>query len=149
MTGRHGRSVWDFLALRHPRNGGGFTSYPHLTLAVHDDHLEVAVTIPNGVPNPIRLRFLDLGTDGLVDLHAAIVHRARPLIRRGGSVHAYAVQRHYPNQRSSPIIDARIDFNVQVSQPTSSGGVRRQPEWAQFLPNSFGGSDQTSSSVTW
>ena len=49
ITGRGQRAVWDFLSLIDRPKRGLFTSYPHLTLAVHADHLEVAVTIPNGV----------------------------------------------------------------------------------------------------
>ncbi len=49
ITGRGERGVWDFLSLADRPKRGSFTSYPHLSLAVHEDYLEAATTIPNGV----------------------------------------------------------------------------------------------------
>src|SRR5205823_3703591 len=46
IKGRTGSSVWDFLSLRDRPDGSAFTKYPHLTLAVRADYLEVAITIP-------------------------------------------------------------------------------------------------------
>jgi len=49
ITGRGGRGVWDFLSLKDRPKRGSFTSYPHLTLGVQAEFIEIAVTIPNGV----------------------------------------------------------------------------------------------------
>ncbi len=132
ITGKALDFVWDFLPLK-DRPKGAFTRYPHMTLGVHSDHLEVGITIPNGVAGVVRRRFVSLGADGLIQLNARILQRAKKLVRRGGTVQVYAVQRHYPGQRSAPIVDARMDFVLETSQPISRRGVRRQPEWVTFF----------------
>lgn len=110
-----------------------FTRYPHLTLAVHADHLEVAITIPNGVIRPVRRRLVDLGPEGLIALNAKILRRARRVLSRGAWVQAYALQRHYLGQRSSAITDARMNFRLETSQPRRVGRVKRQPEWVRLF----------------
>lgn len=133
ITGRRGNVVWDFLPLKDRPKRGAFTGYPHLTLAVHADHLEVAVTIPNGVIRPVRQRLMDLGTDRLIAINGRILRRAHRLIARGAWVQAYALQRHYLSQRSSAITDAMLTFRLETSQPRRSGRVKRQPEWVELF----------------
>jgi hypothetical protein len=133
ITGRSGDFVWDYLSLLDRPKRGTFTSYPHLTLGIHDDHLEVAITIPNSVARQIRKRFLNLGAEGLIKLNSAVLSRARKILAQGGQVQAYAVQRHYPSQRSSGVVDARMHFRLEIAERTPRGGVRRQPEWVEFF----------------
>jgi hypothetical protein len=133
ITGRSGSAVWDFLSLADRPTRGSFTSYPHLTLAVHDDHLEVAITIPNGVIRAVRRRLIDLGAEGLIELNAQILKRARRILSLGGRFEAYALQRHYVSQRSQATIDARMTFDLQTSQPRGVGRVKRQAEWVSLF----------------
>ncbi len=133
ITGRGGSAVWDFLPLQDRPKRGAFTGYPHLTLAVHADHLEVAVTIPNSVIRPIRQRLINLGSDRLIVINGEILRRARRLIARGAWVQAYALQRHYLSQRSSAITDAMLTFRLETSQPRRMGRVKRQPEWIELF----------------
>lgn len=137
ITGRGGSAVWDFLSLRDRPKGGSFTSYPHLTLGVHADHLEVAVTIPNGVVRTVRQRLAELGSDGLAKLNARIVKKARRVLSRGAWVRAYAVQRHYVSQRSPAITDARMDFKLETCLSPNGGRVKCQPEWLQLFAELF------------
>lgn len=133
ITGRGGRAVWDFLSLKDRPKRGAFTGYPHLTLAIHVDHLEAAITIPNGVIRPVRQRLIDLGSDRLTAINAKILRRARRLISRGAWVQAYALQRHYLGQRSPAITDAMLTFRLETSQSRNSGRVKRQPEWVELF----------------
>jgi hypothetical protein len=133
ITGRGESAVWDFLSLADRPKTGSFTSWPHLTLGVHEDYLEVAITIPNGVVGKVRTGLIDLNVEGLVKLNKDIIRRARRIISRGGSIHAYAVQRHYPSQRSAPITDARMEFKLQTSQVGGDGRVKRQPQWVKLF----------------
>lgn len=133
ITGRSGRVVWDFLSLTDRPKGGPSTSHPHLTLAVHTDHLEASVTIPHGVARPVRRRLADLGPEGLTAVNAAILRRARRLIARGASVQAHALQRHYLSQRSPAVTDAALAFRLETSQPRGGGRVKRQPEWVELF----------------
>lgn len=133
ITGRAGTYVWDFIPMKDRPAGGAFTSYPHLTLAVHADLLEVAVTIPNGVIPAVRKRLVTLGREGLIGLNAEIVRKARRITSLGGRVDAYAVQRHYASQRSPATTDARVAFDIRTSQPRGAGRVKTQPEWVELF----------------
>jgi hypothetical protein len=128
ITGRGGNTVCDFLPLI-GRPKGTFTAYPHLTLYVRADHLEVAVTIPNGVVPLVRRRLADLKREGLVGLNAKILRRAKRILSLGAWVQAEALQRHYLGQRSPAITDARLSFKLETSQPRRRDRVKRQPEW--------------------
>ena len=54
-----------------------FTNYPHLSLEVYTDQLQVAVTIPNGVARAVRKRLTDLGDKGLIELNGQILEKGR------------------------------------------------------------------------
>lgn len=129
ITGRAGSSVWDFLPLADRPKRGLFTSYPHLTLSVHADRLEVAITIPNGVMRAVRRRLVALGPEALTVLNAKILRRAKRVLSRGGWVEAYAEQGHFLGQRSSRTRDARLQFKLETSQPRGGRRVKHQPEW--------------------
>jgi hypothetical protein len=138
ITGRGGTAVWDFLSLSDRPKTAPFTSYPHLTLAVQTDHLEVAITIPNGVVAPVRKRLARLGEEGLVALNSEILGRAKGILEAGGWIEAYAVQRHFPSQRSSAVTDARVTFNLETSRPRGTRLVKRQPEWVRLFAGLLG-----------
>ena len=56
------------------------------------------------------------------------------ILARGGSIQAYAVQRHYRSQRSPEIVDARMDFKLETCHSdVDSGRVKCQPEWVQLF----------------
>jgi hypothetical protein len=133
ITGRGGRAVWDCLSLKDRPSRSPFTKYPHLTLAVHEDHLEVSLTIPHEVIQPVRQRFRELGPDRLAEVNGKILRRARRLIAKGGWVEAHAHQRHYKAQRSPAISDARVTFRLETSQSRRSGPVKPQPEWLELF----------------
>lgn len=133
IRGRTGRAVWNFLQLKDRPEDGAHTAYPHLTLAVHADHLEVSLTIPHRVIRPVKKRLGDLGAEKLGSINATILRRARRLISRGAWVKAYAIQRHYLSQSSQAITDAELVFRLETSQPRNHGRVKRQPEWVQLF----------------
>lgn len=133
ITGRGENAVWDFLSLMDRPKRGPFTSYPHLTLSVTANHLKPAITIPNGVVRRGRTGLRELGPGGLIALNAEIVSRAKRILSRGAWVEAFAVQRHYLGQRSSAVIDARMNFNLETSLPRRVGRVKRQPEWVTLF----------------
>ncbi len=128
ITGRGQRSVWDVLLLTDRPKKQSFRSYPHLTLAVHVDHLEVAITIPNRVAATIRRRLGDQGTDGPMQLNSNILKRGQKIISLDGWIEAYALQRHYPS-RTKPVADARMDFKLETGIDPGRDGIKFQPEW--------------------
>lgn len=135
ITGTGARFVWDFLTLvakEWPKKPN-FTAYPHLTLSVRDELLAVSVTIPDKVMPPIRAKLKLLNPDELESLHSKILNRSKRLRKIGASIEAYALQRHYPSQRSLPITDARVDFKLETSRYIKGSGVRVQPEWTEMF----------------
>ena len=131
ITGRGARSVWDFLSLKDRPKHGSFTSYPHLTLSVQAEFIEIAVTIPNGVTRTVRQRLVDLGVDGLIALNEQISKRTRRIVDGHGWCGAYALQRHYLSQRSIGIMDARLTFKLETSQRRGRSAVKRRSEWVE------------------
>jgi len=125
--------VWDFLSLTSRPKGSMFTSYPHLSLAIHADHLEVAVTIPNDVVTPVRDRLRNLGAKGLTALHHCLVRNAEHIRHVGGWIEAYAHQRHYISQSSPPITDAKVRFKLETTDPGGGNGVKHQPAWTELF----------------
>lgn len=93
----------------------------------------MAITIPNSVSQSIFSRLAALGPDQMIALNARVLRRARRLISRGASVQAYALQRHYPGQRATPIVDAEVRFRLETSQPRNNAGVKRQLEWLELF----------------
>jgi hypothetical protein len=77
----------------------------------------------------MRRNLSKLDVAGITALHEQILARSRRLLKRGASVRAYALQRHYPNQRSDGIVDARLNFDLRAVVPIAAGGVRYQPQW--------------------
>jgi hypothetical protein len=137
IKGRGGSGVWDYLLLKDRPEGAKSTNYPHLTLGVHRDELEIGITIPNSVAGDVRKRLKELGTDGLKTLNERILRRARAVLSmndsKGTRLEAYALQRHYRSQSSPAITDAELRYKLETSQTGKSGKVKRQSEWAELF----------------
>lgn len=133
ITGSRGRGVWDYLSLTERPQRGGFTSYPHLTLGVNDEGLNVAVTIPNGVVPYVRRQLAALSNDELAKMNGLILRRAQLTIGRDSRVEAYAVQRHHVSRSAPATEDARVYFRLETSQGRSGGKVHPQPKWARLF----------------
>jgi len=135
ITGREGTAVWDFLPLREARDRCSFTSYPHLTLGVQDQRVHVIVTLPNGAPAYMRKKLIDGGLDAFkvlvmsvearVSRAARVFKSARPIIE--------VVQRHYPSQRSTPVVDARLEFDPRTVGNSANGNVKKQEQWLEAV----------------
>lgn len=137
ITGRDSALVWGYLQLRERPKDKPHTAYPHLTLALHEDHLEVSVTIPNDVNIKVKRRLNALGVDGVAKINKQILRNGKRLIKAGATIDAVAMQRHYISQSSDPKVDATLIFRLETSQPMiqrRSGKrdrdrVKPQPEW--------------------
>lgn len=133
IPGEGGTYIWDFLSLRGRPAGKGHTRFPHLTLAIHTDHLEIAVSIPDKIPPELRRGLAGLGESRMRELHREIVNRATPLLGDDGWVEVFALQRHYRSQSSPPIVDARMSFKLETSLADAAGRVKHQPEWMELF----------------
>jgi len=124
-------NVWDFIPLVEARNAKLFTDYPHATMGIHPMWTTVAVTIPNGVKGRLKGRLKEIGHDGFEDLLSGIERRLRKVLLTVPSSQPmlYLVQRHYPSQRSSPVVDGRIDVDLRTMLESSEIVLKHQPMW--------------------
>lgn len=135
ITGQTGEAVWDFLPLRAAKSAENFTDFPHLTMGISRTRPVATITVPNGVKGGFRTRLRDIGFDGFREIILEIERRQRPLVKKslGATSCMYALQRHFPSQRSSGIVDARIETDLRTMLPAGSGGVKHQPQWAEAI----------------
>jgi hypothetical protein len=135
LTGRGSDPVWDFIPLRSARGAKNFTDNPHLTITMNPEGAGATITVPNGVRGGFRSRLTEVGPEGFRALMARLEKGTRSVRRRskGSAVKAYVVQRHYPSQRSIPVVDARLQVDLRTLTPGSDGGVKYQPEWIEAM----------------
>jgi hypothetical protein len=128
--------VWDFIPLRKARNATLFTEYPHATMGIHPKWTSVAVTIPNGVRGGIKGHLKEIGKDGFCDLLSSIEQRLRRVLKAAPNSQPifYLVQRHYKTQRSSPVVDGRMDVDLRTAL-NSGIGLKYQPMWFESIYN--------------
>jgi hypothetical protein len=138
ITGRQAAAVWDFLSLTAATKGENFTKYPHLTLGILSHAVEAVVTVPNAVNGVMRRNLVELGEEGFTMLAEDIVTNLKPLLRKhkGATPWFRGIQRRYPSQRSTPYVDATIDFDLRTAV-SSSGPPKTQPRWLSAAYGSF------------
>ena len=133
ISGRYGTAVWDFLRLQAARGAPLFTKYPHLTMAIEHDRVLAMITVPDGVKTEFRRGLIDLGQDGFVQLMEKIDRNILAALRGDGGAAPMiiTVQRRYPTQRSSAIVDAKVEFDLRTAfqHPRGSTPVKMQPQW--------------------
>ena len=130
ITGRDATAVWDFLPLTAARQEASFTACPHLTLSIQSARTLAIVTLPSAVPSRMRVNVTALGLDGFKSLLRGAekgIGRASRHIR-GASPCLEVVQRHYPTQRSTPVLDARLEFDLRTTVGQGQGSVKLQPQ---------------------
>ncbi|MFH1745551.1 MAG: hypothetical protein ABIG44_00765 [Planctomycetota bacterium] len=133
ITGREGSAVWDFLPIRQAKGTKNFTAYPHLTMGIQSKRVLVMVTVPNGIKAPLRRSLLSLGETGFEELALRIGSNLDRLLRKAKGAKPWmdVCQRHYLSQRSAPIEDARLEFDLRTVFPRKKKqrSVKPQPQW--------------------
>jgi hypothetical protein len=130
ITGRDATRVWDFLRLKQAKGVKNFTEFPHLTMGIHDDQLIAIVTVPNGIRREFRKRLLSGGRDQFRVLFEQLNLRLTNALKdsHGAVPWVEILQRRYPSQKSEPIIDATLRFDLR----TAFGGgseIKHQQQW--------------------
>jgi hypothetical protein len=131
ITGSGAEQVWDFLPLVAARNAKQFTSFPHLTVALHKSWARAAVTVPNGVKGGFRTKLAECGPEGFMQLLAELEKGLRPIIKRsqGAKPMIYVLQRHYRSQKSPAEVDAQLEADLRTAVPDIKDDVKYQPQW--------------------
>ncbi len=148
ITGREEASpwgVWNFLPLIQARNEGNFTKCPHLTLSVQYERVFACVTLPNSLKRQYRRNLLRGGKASFLhqieDVCKDIEERLRSV--EGAAPWLEIVQRRYPTQRSAPIVDARLEFDMRTARGETARrskgrrAVKLQPEWLGTVYETF------------
>jgi len=135
ITGRAGSGVWDFMPLHVAQGAKSFTDYPHFTMAIRQENAGGAFTIPNSDRSGFRRKLKQLGESGFISLLTDVEQRLQPVLSSSANskAHVYAVQRHYPSQRSAGIKDARLEADLRTIIPGNTSGVKCQPQWVEAI----------------
>jgi hypothetical protein len=142
ITGRDTTSVWDFVQLSDAKTSANFKEFPHFTVGIHQEYLNVVVIVPHGIRSEFRANLLAGGLEQFQFLFKTILDRLSKSL--GGLEGAYPsvemVQRRYPTQRQEPLLDAKLEFDLRTafenthSQKTSP---KLQPEWLEAAYNAL------------
>lgn len=135
ITGKDGLYVWDFLRLKESRNAKNHTEYPHITFSIHHDFANVAITIPNGTYGKIRSNLFDLEFADFEEVFKAFLKASGLILKMDKNIKPFVnvMQRHYFTQRSIPVTDARIIFDLRTSFSDSKGSEKYQPQWLRTV----------------
>lgn len=139
ITGTSGTSVWDFLRLGKVDGDDAFTKRPHLTLAIQRDRALVQVTIPNGMDGKLRKALVNMGQTGFTEMLSKVLKEGNAVMKAdpGASPYLMLLQRHYLSQRSEPITDALLEFDLRTIFPVDKKIVKAQPEWVNAAFHGF------------
>jgi hypothetical protein len=139
ITGTGGNSVWDFLRIGKVDGDDAFTKRPHLTFAIQRDRALVQLTIPNGMDGKLRKALVNLGQPGFADMLSMVLKEGNTVLKAdpGAAPYLMLLQRHYLSQRSDPITDALLEFDLRTIFPVDKKTVKSQPEWVNAAFQSF------------
>ena len=133
ITGKAAPGVWDYLGLKAHRKFAVHTQFPHLTLYLTSRHMEIVVTVPNAVDRRVRRALVgETQTEFTAHLKDVCTHLDR-LTRQTKGLRAAKPwmeirQRHYASQRSEPVVDGEMNFDLRAAIGKTRG-VKNQPEW--------------------
>jgi hypothetical protein len=138
ITGRQGDGIWDFLSLAPESGKSTFTKYPHLSVAINSQAVEAMVTVPHAVNTTMRKNLIRLGEVGFRGIVENVVNNLNPLLleHTGATPWFRGIQRRYPSQRATPLVDAIIEFDLRTAIPGGSP-PKAQPRWLAAAYGSF------------
>lgn len=137
ITDQH--AVWDYFSWKGHARNQLFTYSPHFTFSIGPDLAEATITIPNSVQSSIRnrLRAAAKSDEAFLDATAAFLKVANAAFGRVAGVRPVAklLQRRYPSQRSEPIKDAELVFDLRTAAVPSRrrGAPKHQPQWLDVM----------------
>jgi hypothetical protein len=131
ITGKSSDAVWDFLRLSAAGTDESFTKYPHLTVAIENDHALAQVTIPNGLDGSLVRKLKAAGYEAFKGLIFEFLRNVEPILTANATATPFVkvVQRHYPSQRSVPIYDASLELDPRTAFDIEDTMVKFQEQW--------------------
>jgi len=131
ITGSGANAVWDFLPFLASQAARNSKSFPHLTLAVQAHRALAIVSLPNAVPGRMRRNLTDLGNEEFGTLVGKVEAGITKAIGKiaGAAPFMEAVQKRYLSQRSTPIDDARLEFDLRTAASSPQAPVKVQSQW--------------------
>ncbi len=136
ITGQQSSYVWDYLRIQESKKVKAFTKYPHLTLGIHAEFVNIGLTIPNGVKNEIRNRLFELEYPDFMKVFSDLVSSSEKIIALDKAVKPFTnlLQRHYHSQRSLPTEDASLSFDFRTAFKQKTKVTEKyQPEWLKTI----------------
>lgn len=132
--------LWDFLKFK-PRDGKvkNFIHYPHCTVGIGETYCEAHITFPSAIDATLRKR---LCGDSLEDFIASLSQANDSIKKELKGVSGYkpiirVMQRRYPSQKSIPIMDGKMEFDLRVvfgdAKPEKGPAIKRQIEWVSAV----------------
>jgi hypothetical protein len=130
--------LWDFISfIPADHSDPAFQEFPHCTVGIGPVDAEAMITFPHRMPPALRKLLhgesFDEFTTRLETASTALgralkgLKAYRPMIR--------VMQRRYKTQRSTPMMDGRIEFDLRATfgddNPHFGPPIRRQPQWAR------------------
>ncbi len=135
ITGKGGSSVWDYLPVRQARKAESFVQYPHLTLAIQQDHVLAELIVPHNIKRAFKRKLIELGDMRFFELLRSVERRLARALKgaRGAAPLILTYQRRYPTQRSPAIVDAKLEFDLRTAFKSVKGKPRigYQPQWLE------------------
>lgn len=135
ITRGDGGGVWDYIPLRAARGTGSFTDFPHFTLGLQPSRVGASITVPNGIKGGLKKRLREDGPVAFVEVVTEIESNVRPVLKRCARAKPviYALQRHYPHQRSSGVQDASLECDLRTCVHVEGSAVKQQPQWLDAI----------------
>ncbi len=125
------------------KDADSFTQCPHLTHGLNRTALDAIVTFPNSMRGDLRRRLVGLGEEGFFEVVAEIERNLRPVLKDipGARPLFRSIQRHYKSQRSVPMVDALLEFDLRTAvggrSAGGAAGVKPQSQWLSAAFDAF------------
>jgi hypothetical protein len=130
--------LWDFISFM-PADGShpAFQEFPHCTVGIGPVDAEAMITFPHRMPPARRKR---LHGESFEEFTARLETANTALRRALKGLKGYCpmirvMQRRYKTQRSVPLMDGRVEFDLRATfgepKPHFGPPIKKQPQWAR------------------
>jgi hypothetical protein len=121
--------LWDFISFKTNDQANNFTNHMHFDVALAPKELCAFLIVPNSVKG-IRKNIKSLNFEDFLNAARKVAEEFDKVseFKHGCVPMIEIVQRRYLSQRSVPVVDGSMKFDIRTSVE-SSGNVKFQQEW--------------------